>query len=390
VRRAAVLLIALAACSRATDIQLADVRRDDLVIGVEVTGDLAAVDSTSLKPPPLPTVWNFKIASMATEGDEVKAGQPVIAFDASDQIRSLEQMQSEADAAQKKLEQKRQDAALARRDDELKVATAEADRRKAQLKAAGEPELVASIDLQTLKLDEQNAQLVLDGAKTHAAESKRSDDQEIAKLGEKATYAKKRVTELQQDIAAMQVLSPRDGTIVLPMNWQGEKHKVGDGVWKMEEIMQIVGLGKMIGQGVVDEVDLARVQTGQSVTLRLDALPDAELTGTVTELARNIEPKSFTDPSKIEKLKIAIAATKVPLRPGMRFRGNVEIERVKNAIVVPVDCVFVKPDGPVAYRKRGAGFERVVLELGKRSATSIEVLKGLAPGDRVARTEPKP
>lgn len=389
-RRAAVLLIALAACSRATDIQLADVRRDDLVIGVEVTGDLAAVDSTSLKPPPLPTVWNFKIASMATEGDEVKAGQPVIAFDASDQIRSLEQMQSEADAAQKKLEQKRQDAALARRDDELKVATAEADRRKAQLKAAGEPELVASIDLQTLKLDEQNAQLVLDGAKTHAAESKRSDDQEIAKLGEKATYAKKRVTELQQDIAAMQVLSPRDGTIVLPMNWQGEKHKVGDGVWKMEEIMQIVGLGKMIGQGVVDEVDLARVQTGQSVTLRLDALPDAELTGTVTELARNIEPKSFTDPSKIEKLKIAIAATKVPLRPGMRFRGNVEIERVKNAIVVPVDCVFVKPDGPVAYRKRGAGFERVVLELGKRSATSIEVLKGLAPGDRVARTEPKP
>ncbi len=384
-------LLALAlvsACSRASDVQLADVRRDDLVLGVEVTGELAAVDSTALKPPPLPSVWNFKIASLATEGDEVKVGQPVIAFDASDQIRSLEQMQSEADAAQKKLDKKRDDAALARRDDELKVATAEATYRKAQLEATGSPDLVANINLETLKLDEDTARLALEGAKNHAAESKRSDEQEIAKLTEKAAYAKKRVAELQQDIAAMQVFAPRAGTIVLPMNWQGEKHKVGDGVWKMEEVMDIVGLGKMIGKGVVDEVDIARVAPGQPVALRLDALPDVELSGTVTDLARNIEPKSAADPSKIEKLKIAIAATKVPLRPGMRFRGNVEIERIKNAVIVPVDCVFVKPDGAVAYRKHGTGYERVKLELGKRSASAIEVIKGLEPGDQVARTEP--
>jgi HlyD family secretion protein len=384
-------LLALAlvsACSRASDVQLADVRRDDLVLGVEVTGELAAVDSTALKPPPLPSVWNFKIASLATEGDEVKVGQPVIAFDASDQIRSLEQMQSEADAAQKKLDKKRDDAALARRDDELKVATAEATYRKAQLEATGSPDLVANINLETLKLDEDTARLALEGAKNHAAESKRSDEQEIAKLTEKAAYAKKRVAELQQDIAAMQVFAPRAGTIVLPMNWQGEKHKVGDGVWKMEEIMKIVGLGQMVGEGVVDEVDLSRVRSGQSVALRLDALPDVELSGTVTDLARNIEPKSAADPSKIEKLKIAIAATKVPLRPGMRFRGNVEIERIKNAVIVPVDCVFVKPDGAVAYRKHGTSYERVKLELGKRSASAIEVIKGLEPGDQVARTEP--
>jgi HlyD family secretion protein len=386
--KAAMLVIALAACSKQSEIQLADVRKDDLVIGVEVTGELAAVDSTDIKPPPLPNVWNFKIASLATEGDEVKQGQPVVAFDASDQIRALEQMQSEADAAQKKLDKKRDDAALARRDDELKVATAEATYRKSQLEATGSPDLVANINLETLKLDEETAQLALEGAKNHAAESKRSDEQEILKLTEKSLYAQKRVAELQQNIVAMQVMSPRDGTVVLPMNWQGEKHKVGDGVWKMEDILQIVGLGKMIGNGVVDEVDIARVSVGQTVALRLDALPDVQLAGSVQDLAKNVEPKSFTDPSKIVKLKVAIGATKIPLRPGMRFRGNVEVERRPNAIVVPVECVFVKPDGPIAYRKRGQGFERVKLELGKRSASAIEVIKGLEPGDRVARTEP--
>ena len=101
------------------------------MIGVEVTGELAAVDSTDIKPPPLADMWDFKIAQMATEGDEVKPGDPVISFDGSEQMRELETMQNEADAAQKKLEKKRDDAALARRDDELKIAEAEAALRKA-------------------------------------------------------------------------------------------------------------------------------------------------------------------------------------------------------------------------------------------------------------------
>src|SRR5207253_7018360 len=114
--------------------QLADVHRDDLVIGVEVIGELEAVDSTDIKPPPLGHVWEFKIANLAPEGKDVKEGEPVIGFDPSDHVHELEDMQNEADSAQKKLEKKRDDAALARRDDELKVAEAEAGLRKAKLK----------------------------------------------------------------------------------------------------------------------------------------------------------------------------------------------------------------------------------------------------------------
>ncbi len=387
----ALLAALLVACSHgAGDLQFADVKRDDLVIGVEVTGVLAAVDSTDIKPPPLPGVWNFKIANLATEGDDVKAGDPVIAFDPSDQIRELETMKNESDAAQKKLEKKRVDAALARREDELKVAEAEAALRKASLKAQGTPDLVASVDLKTLKLDEDNAKLVLAGAKNHAAEAKRSDEQEVERLTDHAAYAKHRVEELQKNIEAMQVGAPRAGTIVMPVNWRGEKHKVGDSVWKMEDIMQIVGLGAMVGDGVVDEVDIARIAPAQPITLRLDAQPDVQLTGTVQSIAKSFEPKSDVDPSKVVKLKLALAKTTVPLRPGMRFRGEVETEKRAHVIVVPVDTVFVKPDGPVAYRQRGNSLERVKLELGKRSTTAIEVVKGLEPGDRVSRTEPAP
>jgi len=72
----------------------------------------------------------------------------------------------------------------------------------------------------------------------------------------------------------------------------------------------------------------------------------------------------------------------------MRFRGEVETERVAGVVQVPADAVFVTPDGPVAYRSSGDGVSRVKLTLGKRNASAIEVKSGLSPGDRVSRVDP--
>jgi len=381
-------LVVLVACAHAGDVSTVEVKKDDLVIGVEVIGELEAVDSTDVKPPPIADMWDFKIAQMASEGDEVKAGDPVIAFDGSEQMRELENMQNEADAAQKKLDKKRDDAALARRDDELKIAEAEAALRKAGLKTSTPNDLVASIEQKETVLDEQSAKLALDAAKQHAASAKRSDDEEVQRLSEKATYAKHRVEELQQNLAKLQVTATRPGTIVYPTNWQGEKHKVGDSVWRMEDVLSIVGLGKMVGAGQVDEVDVAKVDVNQPVTLRLDALPDVQLKGHIESIAKSVQRKSQTDPSKVIKLKISIDPTKEPLRPGMRFRGQIETEKLPAVIQISADAVFVTPDGPVAYRDSGGKLERVKLTLGRRNATAIEVKAGLAPGDRVSRTEP--
>ncbi len=384
-------LVLLAACGGAggaSQTSLVDVKRDDLVIGVEVTGELEAVDSLTLKPPGVTDMWDFKIAMLAPEGDEVKQGDPVIAFDGTQLQRDLENMQNEAEAAQKKLDKKRDDAALARKDDELKVAEAEAALRKAALKTAAPSDLVASIEQKQVELDEQSAKLALDAAKNHAAQAKRSDDEEVQRLTEKASYAKKRVEQLQENLAKLQVTAPRAGTIVYPGNWNGEKHKVGDGVWRMEDVISIVGLGKMIGTGQIDEIDLAKVAPNQVVTIRLDALPDVQLAGHVDSIANSVQRKSQNDPSKIVKLKLALDPTKEPLRPGMRFRGQIETEKLPKVVQVPADAVFITGDGPVAYRDSDGKLERVKLTLGRRNASAIEVKAGLAPGDRVSRVEP--
>lgn len=387
--RALVTAAVALACSAGGEPTLVEVKRDVLVVGIEVTGVLEAVDSTDIKPPPLPNVWNFKIASLAPEGQEVKPGDPVIGFDASEQLRELESMQNEAEAAQRKLEKKRAEAQLARRDDELRIAEAEANLRKATLKTDAPSELLASVQQRQLELDEQAARLALDAARNRAEQGQRSNADEIQRLNEKLTYAKQRVDQLQKTVAQMQVKAPRAGTIVYAAGEQGEKHKVGDSVWRMQDILQIVGLGQMLGNGEVDEVDMARLAANQRVVLRLDALPDVQLQGSLASLAQSVRARSAADPSKVVKLKIAIDPTTAPLRPGMRFRGQVETERLAGIVQVAADAVFVTADGPVAYRRTASGFERVRLSLGRRTATAIEVVSGLAPGDRVSRVDPE-
>jgi HlyD family secretion protein len=366
---------------------LAEVTRGDLVIGVEVAGLLQAVDALDINPPALYRVWNFKIASLAAEGTEVKLGDPVVGFDASDQNRQLETMRNEAEAAQKKLDKKRDDAQLAARDDELKIAEAEAALHKATLKADAPADLVASIQQREVQLDEQSARLALEAAHHHAEQVQRSNADEMQRLTEKANYARDGVAQLQQVIARLRITAPRAGTVIYVANDDGEKPKVGDTAYRGSRLLSIVGLGQMRGEGQVDEVDMARLAVHQEVVLRVDALPDVQLHGSVESLAHTVQAQSKTDPSKIVKLQIAIAPTKAPLRPGMRFRGEIETEHLRGVVQVPADAVFATADGPVAYRSTAGGFERVRLELGRRTQAMIEVKAGLQAGDRVSRSD---
>jgi len=386
--RAAIVIALLAACGQhVEELQLVEIKRADLVIGVAVEGELEAIDSTDIKPPNVDR-WDFKVSFLADDGADIKAGEPLVAFDTSELERELETERNTVDGEQQKLENKVVSASLARREEALAIATAEAALRKATLKTTTPVELVASLDLEVAKLDEESAKIALQLATNKAAQARRADETSIGSLRDRLAYATNRVGLLTENLTKMRMMAPRDGTVIYPAMGNGARRKIGDGVWRMEVVLQVVGLSKMLAKGAVDEVDIARVAVKQAVTLRLDALPDVQLTGTVESIARNVRAKSEANPSKVIDIKVALAPTTAPLRPGMRFRGQVETERVPGVVVIPADAVFVTPQGPVAYRDADGSIETVKLGLGRRSDTMIEVTSGLAPGDQVSRISP--
>lgn len=365
-----------------------EVRRDDLVIGVPVAGTLAAVQSVRLGPPQVSQIWDFKISFLAPEGSAVKPGQPVLGFDTSELERQLLDKKAERDSAQKELEKKQTDLEIARRDQELQLAEAEARLRKASLKVDVPSELVAAKELASSREDLALARREVAYLKEHLRLQTLQGRTEADALARKRDRAAVRVKEMEDAIARMTVTAPREGTLVYIANDEGEKKKVGDATWRGQSVIEIPDLGHMAAEGEIDEADAGRVAPGQRVTFRLDAHPDDVFTGRVRSIGGSVRAKSEVNPLKVVRLQLDIDRTDPQrMRPGMRFLGTVEIEREPKALVVPVEAVFNRPDGPVIYRKAGWRSEEVRPVLGRRNDRQVEIRNGLKAGDLVSRRD---
>lgn len=363
--------------------------RGDLITGFEVTGTLASVASDSLGPPPLTDVWDFKISMLAPEGSEVKQGQPVLSFDTSDLQRRLEEKSAEADEARKQIEKERNDLALQTKDERLRLAEAEARLRKTGLKLEAPPDVTGINERKTAEIEHNIAKRESIAVRARVAAMERAASARIQLLESKQQEAVAVVTRTQSAIEQMTVRAPRAGTVVYVTNWRGEKKKVGDSVWKAERVIEIPDLNKMKAEGEVDEVDAGRVAVGQRVTLRLDAHPDDEFQGTITMAARTVQRKKGTqDPLKILRVDVQLDRTDpAKMRPGMRFQGLIELGRVKNAVLIPRESIFLGVNGPFVYRRGALKVEEVPVKLGRENDKSIEVTSGLNDGDRVLITK---
>ena len=361
------------------------VTRGDLVSGVDITGTLAAVDSGSFGPPQVNDTWDFKISMLAPEGADIRKGQPVMAFDTSELRKRLDEKSAEAEQARKEIEKKRADLALRREDERLALADAEARTRKSELKLEGPADIVSLKERKQVQLDYEVAKHEAATIRMRIASLERAASAEISLLGSKEQHAASIVTETKDAIQKMTVLAPRNGTIVYVTNWRGDKKKVGDSVWRMERVVEIPDLARMMAKGEVDESDAGKVAVGQRVTLTLDAHPDEELHGTIKETARTVQ-RAQGSSNKLKVLRVDIVLDKTDpakMRPGMRFHGTVELSRARNAVLVPRNAVYLSARGPIAYRRGLFSVSAVPLKLGTENEKSIEVLSGLDASDRV-------
>jgi len=365
------------------------VRSDDLILGVDVTGELESASSSSLGPPQLPDMWDFKISMLAPEGTDVKRGQPVLGFDASDLSRRLQEFRAEADSAAKEIEKTTADLQLNQKDEQLRLDDAEARMRKAELKLEAPPELVGHNERRQTEIERDALQKEIRLRRAKLMAMKTSTVEKLQLLQSKLASAQSAVTTIEQSIAQLTVPAPRDGTVVYVMNWRNEKKKVGDSTWSGERIVEIPDLAQMRARGEVDESDAGRVSVGQRVTIRLDAHPDNEYHGRVARIGQTIQ-RTRASKKAFKVLTVTIGIDRsdpATMRPGMRFQGTIETNRIAGATVVPIDALQIEGQSLTVVRRTPFGMETKPVTIGRRNSEVAEVLRGLSPGDEVVRQQ---
>ena len=369
----------------------ARVRVEDLVLTVEAEGELAAVRTTDLGPPPLPDVWDFKISFLVPESARVTKGQPVLAFDAAQLEKDLEQKQAEYEEARTQIERRETELGIQVQDQQLFLAEAQAKLEKDTLKDDIPDEMRGAIDARTARLDKEESDRQVRKAQAKMDALKATGDADLASLRSKRDRARGRVEELKASIDAMKVTAPQDGIVIYKSNWRDEKKKVGDSAWKAERVIELPDLSEMMGRATVDEADAGQVRVGQTVGLHLEARPDLEFSGKVTSIGQTVTRKSWRVPSKVYKIEVTLEKTDpAVMRPAMRFRADIETGRVPKLLLAPREAIFLHPAGPVAWVKSGSRWRETPVTLGRSNKRMVEVLSGLADGDQLSFADQAP
>jgi HlyD family secretion protein len=132
----------------------------------------------------------------------------------------------------------------------------------------------------------------------------------------------------------MKMLSKSTGIILHKTNWQGEKYAVGDTIWGNRRVIEVANLSEIIAKLEITENNIKHIKQNQSVSIKLDSLPDREFKGTIKSISKVVRIKSKNQPSKI--LEAIVHFNNVDseiMRPGMRLTAFIKPEISVNIAV---------------------------------------------------------
>ena len=335
-------------------VEIAAVKSQVLPGTIEVTGAVAADESRVAHVRPLARGVVEKIA--VSLGSRVSVGQTLLTYDNIELGQLVGDFLTERAAlgqAQTDREVKR--TTLERAEALIKIdaiARQELDVRRAQLRDAEAS--IASARARVSRVEEQLHRFGL-------------TDADLEALAPGASDAPHR------DASHSTLRAPLSGVVT--------KFDVaaGEVVDPEKELFTVADLSTVWVLADVYEKDLARILRTGTVTITVDAYPERTFTGRVTHVSDLIDPTTRT-----AKVRCVVENRDGALKLDMFAKVALGTNETRQALTVPTEAVQQVENQPVVFVQQNATrFERLRVEIGRRSGDVVEVTQGLTPGQKV-------
>jgi len=176
----------------------------------------------------------------------------------------------------------------------------------------------------------------------------------------------------QAELARTRIVAPFDG--VLGSRFVSPGQRMDE-----EPMVELAAVDRLQLVFTVPEVSIGLARLGAQVEARVIAFPGERFAGEVF----------FVSPTLDSATRRLVIKAWVPnpdrrLKPGMFANVDIEIARMEGALMVPESAVVYDRHGIYVWRAtEDLRAEKVPIEIGLRQAGRVQVLAGLAAGDRV-------
>lgn len=376
------------------EVPVSRVRRGEFIDSVRTRGEIKSSNSVTLSAPQVP---DLQIVTLAPSGQRVKKGDIVVEFDAAQQEQNLLQYATSVRTVDSEIVQTQASHKIVDEQDSMNLMTAGYNLERAKLEAS-KAEVISEIEGAKNRINVGISEGELGQVKTTLGAHDISQDADLERLQQRKDKTVRDLDRAKGYLTHMVVRSPIDGIVNILPNFRsagswGSKpppFKEGDTAWTGAGIAEIPDLSQMRLELNLEEVDRGRLQLGQHVRVRVDAIPDREFAGDLDWISpiaflqfrmSGTSEKTFPARATLQKLDDR-------LRPGMSSTADVIIEKLPNVLLIPSRASFMHDGKPAVYVQKGANFQIRQIEVGKRNDTVIVVLSGLKEGEMVALEDP--
>ena len=181
--------------------------------------------------------------------------------------------------------------------------------------------------------------------------------------------------------AALAQKKVADSIIRAPFAGQIRERSVTQGQYLKVQtpVMVIVNVDPMRVRLRVPEKMAAWVKTGQEVTVTVEAYPGRSFTGKISRINPSVDQQ--TRAFEVEALIINHEAL---LKPGFFVKATIPSSFVVDSLFVPEDALLYVYGVYKVFVIDGNTVKEKEVKIGERSGSEVEILEGLAQGDRIA------
>lgn len=333
-------------------------------------------------------IYNLKIKDLVPEGTILKKGDWVATLDAAS---ISQQMQNNA-----------QD--LTRRRAELNDAKIDSTIQLTKLREElGE----FKYDLEYKKLELEQAKYEspayqrkkqVEYNKTIRQMDKKRRDYQLKRLALKTktlrienrfNYHNNRDQQYKQALMACRVKAPKDGMVMYAKLWGGRKLRVGDevSIWN-PAIATLPDMSVLVSETYVQEIDITKINKGDSVEINIDALPNKKYEGRISKIT-NIGQEIPGFDTKVFRVMIDLAKNGEELKPSMTTDNRIIVENIADVITIPRTSLFGgNGERYVFLKKNGKIWKKKVIP-GHENEEAVVILSGLSINDKIYTSIPE-
>lgn len=379
---------------------------------------IARTETLQVQPEYIGTTTPFRTVSVRSQvegrllslnldvGDSVSIGQTIGKLDDAILLTGLKQAEAElatriSEVARAKTVVSNVRAELEQRRLEVVQAQADSQRQQKLFKEGAIAEQAAEQAHTKVKTSTQILRA--------ATEQVSTEQQAVAATQGRVLAQKAVVAQAKERRSYSRLISPITGVVIEKVTEPGNLLQAGSEVIKIADFSRV----KVVVQ--VSELELANIEVGQSVQVRLDAFPEQTLIGRVTRISPTADATA-----RLVPIEVVIPNSEDKIGSGLLTRVNFQ-SQMQQRVVIPQTAIqgidgnqksrATEPGSRPSDQNNAAksesedltatvflvkdteGKTKVTIRavaLGKKADGKVEILSGLQPGDRYVVRSGKP